>query len=203
MMFNRARKYDFEPELYLSPGNQLEQVEEMKLVGYKLRSDLRTISNTRYIVKRAWTRMWVVRRLKALGASEQDLLNVLRAQVLSVLHFASPAWSTQITAQENRMIESVLKTGLYLVYGARYESFSWALNKAKISSLKDQRSKMFLTFTKNCIKNKKFNKWFVKYDDRNSASTRLQKPRFKPVTTRTKAYAQSPIPQMIKVANSI
>ena len=45
MLFNRARKYDFEPELYLSPGNQLEQVEEMKLVGYKLRSDLRTISN--------------------------------------------------------------------------------------------------------------------------------------------------------------
>ena len=63
MLFNRARKYDFEPELYLSPGNQLEQVEEMKMVGYKLRSDLRTISNTRYIVKRAWTRMWVVRRL--------------------------------------------------------------------------------------------------------------------------------------------
>ena len=54
MLFNKARKYDFQPELYLSPGNQLEQVEEMKLVGYKLCSDLRTISNTRYIVKRAW-----------------------------------------------------------------------------------------------------------------------------------------------------
>ena len=87
--------------------------------------------------------MWVVRRLKALGASEQDLLNVLRAQVLSVLHFASPAWSTQITAQENRMIEAVLKAGLYLVYGERYKSFSWALKEAKISSLKDQRSKKF------------------------------------------------------------
>ena len=43
----------------------------------------------------------------------------------------------------------------------------------------------------------------MKYDDRISASTQLQKQRFKPVTTRTKAYAQSPIPQMIKVANSI
>ena len=109
MLFNRARKHDFDPELFLTPSNQLEQVDEMKLEGYKLRSDLRTISNTRYIVKRAWARMWVVRRLKALGASEQELLNVLRAQVLSVLHFASPAWSTQITVQENTQIESVYR----------------------------------------------------------------------------------------------
>ena len=106
MLFNRARKHDFEPVLNISPRNQLEQVEEMKLVGYKLRSDLKTVSNTQYIVKRAWARMWVVRRLKSLGASEQELLKVLQAQVLSVLHFASPAWSTLITSQENAKIES-------------------------------------------------------------------------------------------------
>ena len=87
--------------------------------------------------------MLVVRRLKVLGASEQDLLTVLRAQVLSVLHFASPAWSTLITARKNKQIKSVLKTGLYLVYGARYESFSWALSEANISSLQDQRSSVF------------------------------------------------------------
>ena len=146
--------------------------------------------------------MWVVRRLKLLGASEQDLLTVLRAQVLSVLHFASPAWSTLITAQENKQIESVLRTGLYLVYGARYESFSWALSEANISSLQDQRSSMFLRFTNNCIKNPKFNKWFVKNDNQYSVSTRQQKSRFKPIPTRTKAYERSAIPQMVKLANS-
>ena len=55
------------PELYLTPGNQLEVVEKMKLVGYQLRSDLKTVPNTQYIVKRAWKRMWAVRRLKSLG----------------------------------------------------------------------------------------------------------------------------------------
>ena len=47
----------------------LQVVEEMKLGGYQLRTDLRTISNTNYIVKRAWKKMWVVRRLKALVSS--------------------------------------------------------------------------------------------------------------------------------------
>ena len=91
MLFNRAKKHDLTPELYLTQGNKLEVVEEMKLVGYQLRSDLKTISNTNYIVRRAWQRMWIVRRLKALGENESEVLKVLRAQVLSVLHFASPA----------------------------------------------------------------------------------------------------------------
>ena len=120
ILFNSARKHDFSPELYLTPGTRLEVVEEMKLVGYQLRTDLRTASNTDYIVRRAWSRMWIIRRLKALGASEQELIRVLRAQVLSVLLFATPAWSTLITARESASIESVLKTGLYLVYGPRY-----------------------------------------------------------------------------------
>ena len=91
MLFNRAKQHDFIPELSLGPGQNLEMVEEIRLVGYQLRSDLRTTSNTQYIVKRAWKQMWVIRRLKALGASEKELLIVLRAQLLGVLQFATPA----------------------------------------------------------------------------------------------------------------
>ena len=53
MLFNRAKKHDFSPELCLTAGSRLEVVEEMKLVGYQLRSDLRPTSNTKYIIKRA------------------------------------------------------------------------------------------------------------------------------------------------------
>ena len=137
--------------------------------------------------------MWIVRRLKALGASEQDLLKVLRAQVLSVLQFASPAWSTLITAHESARIESVLKTGLFLVYGHRYESFSWALREANWSSLEDQRTRHV----------EKFQNWFVRMEDNTEGVvTRRRKHRFKPVHARTAAYARSAIPQMVKVANS-
>ena len=80
----------------MSDENKLDVVEEMKPVGYKLSSDVSTKSNTQYIVTRAWNRMWVVRRLKSLGASEQELLEVLRCPVLSVLHFAVPAWTTTV-----------------------------------------------------------------------------------------------------------
>ena len=46
MLFNRATTHDFKPELHLNPNSNLEVVEKMKLVGYQLRTDFKTIYNT-------------------------------------------------------------------------------------------------------------------------------------------------------------
>jgi hypothetical protein len=203
MLFDKARKYDFIPELCLSDEAQLEVVQEMKLVGYQIRSDLSTKSNTKYIVGRAWKRMWIIRRLEALGASVPDLINVHRCQVLSVLQFAVPAWTTMISKAESRSIESVQKTGLYLIFGAKFRSYTWALKQAGIKTQAEQRSKIFEKFTRACTTSKKFSKWFCKSDASNLMTTRSKKVQFKPVLTRTKYYANSPIPQMVALANKL
>ena len=130
------------------------------------------------------------------------MLKVLCAQVLSVLQFATPAWSTLLTGQESNKIESVLRTGLYLVYGERFRSFSWALREAKIFSMKEQRTRMFEKFTRDCINSNKFRNWFVRTDHLSEPVTRKQKPWFKPVPGRTQGFLRSAISQMVKLANS-
>ena len=147
--------------------------------------------------------MWIIRRLKALGASEADLLNVLRCQVLSVLQFAVPAWTTMITQAESKSIESVQRTGLYLIFGAKFRSYTWALQEANMKTQAEQRSKLFEKFTRACLKSKKFSKWFCKTEYNQAMTTRSRKTIFKPVPTRTKAYANSPIPQMVALANKM
>ena len=203
MLFNRARNYDFMPELCLSEQAKLEVVENMKLVGYQICADLSTKANTKYIVSRAWKRMWIIRRLKALGACEADLLNVLRCQVLSVLQFAVPAWTTMITKAESNSIESVQKTGLYLIYGAKFRSYTWALQEATMKTQAKQRKILFEKFTRSCINSNKFSKWFCRADKEQGMTTRSRKMRFKPVATRTQQYARSPIPQMVDLANRL
>ena len=203
MLFNKAKKYDFIPELCLSQDAKLEVVESMKLVGYQISSDLSTKANTKYIVGRAWKRMWVIRRLKALGACEADLLNVLRCQVLSVLQFAVPAWTTMLTKSESKSIESVQKTGLYLIFGARFRSYTWALQEANMRTQVEQRRTLFKNFTKACVRSPKFSKWFCKSDNTQLMTTRSRKVRFKPVPARTQQYANSPIPQMVELANKL
>ena len=53
MLFSKMKKFDFQPELQLFQTENIEVVEEMKIVGFILRSDLKTISNTKYIVNKS------------------------------------------------------------------------------------------------------------------------------------------------------
>ena len=67
MIFNPLRKYDVLPEISIKQGEFTDVVEEQKILGNIVRSDLKTISNTEYICSRAYRRMWILRRLKSLG----------------------------------------------------------------------------------------------------------------------------------------
>ena len=54
-----------------------------------------------------------------------------------------------------------------------------------------------------CIKSKKFSKWFCRAENGQAMTTRSRKMSFKPVPARTKAYENSPIPQMVSLANKL
>ena len=62
MLFNPCHSVDFMPELEFGT-DQLELVEEMRLLGVLLQSDMKWSSNTESIVKRASNKLWVIRRL--------------------------------------------------------------------------------------------------------------------------------------------
>ena len=51
MLFNTSKINDFMPEVILDGENNLDVVEEFKLLGVVLRSDLKWISHTEYICK--------------------------------------------------------------------------------------------------------------------------------------------------------
>ena len=127
----------------LIPNTNIEVVEEMKIIGFILRSDLKTISNTNYSIGKAYGRMWIIRRLKALGSSIACLLDVLQKQVLSVLNLAVPAWDSFLTCQERTDLEHVLKTGLRIILGNEYTTYEQVLLASDLKSLQE-------TQTKNC-----------------------------------------------------
>ena len=67
IVFNPCTSIDFLPEFALD-NNEIEVVDELRLLGLIIRSDLKWVSNTEQIVKKANKRLWIIRRLKYLGA---------------------------------------------------------------------------------------------------------------------------------------
>ena len=66
-IFNTPRTYDFMPKLSIEKNTHLEVVEEFKLLGVMFQTDLRWQANTDYMCKKGYARLWMIRRLKALG----------------------------------------------------------------------------------------------------------------------------------------
>ena len=76
MIFNTGRRYDVMPRLALQEDNYLQVVDQFKLLWVVLRSDLKWYDNTDYICKKGYARLWMLRRLKGLGANEEEILDV-------------------------------------------------------------------------------------------------------------------------------
>ena len=65
-------------------------VEETTLLGIKMQSNLKWGTNTSYICEKAYKRLWIIRRLKSLGATREELVDIYIKQVRYVLELAAP-----------------------------------------------------------------------------------------------------------------
>ena len=104
MLFNPATSLDFMPDLNLG-DRQIDVVDELKALGLIVRADLKWSSNTDTMVLKGYKRVWMLKRLKQLGAKQEDLLDVFIKQVRSVLELAVPVWHPSLTLLEKSNIE--------------------------------------------------------------------------------------------------
>ena len=101
MLFNPCTSVDFMPDIKLG-SHQLEVVEEIKLLGITVRSDMKWHSNTQAIVQKANKRLWILRRLKHMGATDLDMVDMYIKQIRSILELAVPVWQGALTLDETR-----------------------------------------------------------------------------------------------------
>ena len=184
-------------------ANNIEVVEQFKLLGQIISKDMKTIANTQNICNKAYTRMWILRRLKELGCPTEELLDVLRQQILSVVEQAVPYWAPLITKHESQLLERILKTSLHIILQEKYVSFQNALKVTHMRSLSQRRKEIVYKFCKKAEKSEVFSKWFSKYDTETSTRvtrvTRKNALQYKPVTCRTTRYERSPLPTITNI----
>jgi hypothetical protein len=180
-------------------NNEITLVEEMKLLGLVIRSDLKWSSNTEYIVQKGFHRLWILRRLKGLGASQSNLVDVYLKQVRPVLELAVPAWHPGLTLSDAVDIERVQKASLQIILGPNYTSFRSALIQIGLDTLEDRRIILCKKFGGKAVKNNKHTKWFK--PNVRVTVTRQEQPKFCPVVARTKRFENSPISYLTMLLN--
>ena len=175
MKFNFSRTNDFPPELLVNGFENLVQVvNEAKLLGIILTSDLRWEANTEYICRKAYKKMWTLRRMKALHLDPLLIVDVYIKEVRSVLELAVPAWHSGLTVKQSADIERVQRVALHIILsdintGKSVYNYDMSLVLLDLEPLSVRREKLCLTFAKKTVKSRHcdmFQKKSYVYDTR-------------------------------------
>ena len=150
----------------------------------------------------------MLRRLKGLGASSTEMLDVFHTQIRCVLELAVAVWEPALTKAQSKQLERVQKCALYIIMGDDYINYDNAVNYLGSEKLSDRRSNLCLSFALKCEKNPKYRNWFALSEPAEAplSNTRSDKEskrtKYKPVATRTDRYMDSPIPYLTEILNN-
>ena len=196
MLFNTARKHDFTPTLKIN-DEQLEVVEEIKLLGVKVTDDLKCDANTKYITAKGYSRLWMLRRLKALGASKKELVDCYLKLTRSILEYCSVVWQAGLTQANRADLEIVQKSACAIILGKEYVGYQTALENLGLEKLEARRVSLSTKFAKKAFKSKKYSNWFV--PDSNPLNTRRKVQHVKEAQCRTRRFQNSALPYLTKL----
>ena len=147
----------------------------------------------------------MIRRLKNLGANEEELLDVYIKQVRSVLELAVPVWHPGLTQQEIYQIERVQKCALHIILGETYGDYKNALQTLNCETLNTRRVKLCENFAKKASKSIRFSNWFTLNTTQPTITTRKHMKtniKYLPVQTRTNRFKNSSVPYLTDILNN-
>ena len=175
-------------------------MEQAKLLGLILTSDLKWNENTNYLVKDANKRMVMLRAASKFTSDKAVLKQIYYSRVRCKLEQSAAVWSSSLTQKNIKDLERVQKSAVRIIIGKSYESYTETLKELDMKRLSERRDLICLKFAKTSLRLDNFKKIFPMQKNIHDMETR-QNERYHVVRSYGKRYAVSAIPSMQKLLN--
>ena len=198
--FQLTDNYQFTTKLSLNNAN-LEIVKKTKLLGVILTDDLKWDENTNELVRKANSRMELLRKVARFTSSIQDLRNIYILYVRSILEQSCVVWHSSLTEENKKDLERVQKSAVKIMLGKKYQDYESALMLVDLENLNERRENLCLKFAKKCLQNEKTENLFPLNKNTHNVKTRMT-DKFKVKFANTERLKQSSIPYMQRLLNN-
>ena len=135
MVFNFAKNLKFNTRLSIDDV-KLDQINETKLLGLRIRDDLSWKSNTNELTKRAYSRMMIIKKLIQFNVPLAELVQIYILYIRSVVEQSAVVWHASITTGEQKDLERIQKVALRLILGENYTTYNEALKQTGLDTLR-------------------------------------------------------------------
>ena len=171
MIFNFTENYQFATRLSLKQNN-IEVVNQMKILGTIINTQLSWDDNCSAIITKVNARMQLIRELQNFGASNEDMTHFWILFCRSVLEQSCVVWGTSLTQENKNDLERTQKTFCKLVLKEKYKNYENAILKLNLDTLENRRKELILRFAKNGIKKNTLNDLFPLNDKKHVMNKR-------------------------------
>ena len=160
------------------------------------KSSLKWDQHIEDLVMRARQKVWFIQRLKKIGASRQNLVEMYKLFVRQALEFAAPLWSGALTQQNKNKIERIQAQVTDLILGPNQLSYTERLRELHLCDLDGRRQTLSKNFCMKMIKDDRFKFLFPQRQTTTRSKKKYIEPQYK--TNRLKF---SSIPSFIRILN--
>ena len=167
LIVNFTKSHQFTPLLQIpETPNPLEVIEQTKLLGYWLTSDMKPHKHVEYILQISYKRLWAIPKLKKAGVPPSDILYFFFMKIRSVLETNCPVFQSMLTQQNKDDIERLQKVVLKIILEDDYKSYDHACKIMGVDTLENRRIQLSLSFALKCCNSKQFEHLFPKNSDK-------------------------------------
>ena len=177
----------------------IETVTDTKLLGTIITNNLKWNKNTKHLVKKAYSRMELLRKVSEFCKSVQDRLHIYKTYVRSVVEQSSVVWHSSLTRQNTTALERVQRVAVRIILEGKH-SYKEGLTILNIPTLKERREILTARFANKCLKNKNTSDMFkLNILKTNMKLRNINK--FREVQSKTSRLYKSALPYMTRVLN--
>jgi len=177
-------------------------VKKCKLLGTQITNNVKWEENVNYTVKKANSKMFILRRLKLFKLSETQLINVYKSYIRSLLEYSSVVWGKSLTVKQNSLLTSIEKRSISIITGKYIsrKNYTKTCKKLNLETLVDHRDKLLNTFGKKLSLSERFTSWLKPYIIKSERSRRST-DKLREITCKRVRYEKSTIPSILKNLN--
>ena len=198
MVFTRA-KVDFATRLTVNE-NVIEQINVTKLLGVWISEDMSWARNTKEVCKKAYSRLTMLTKLKYVGVSTEELINIYILFIRSCAEYCSTVFHSRLTVEQSASLERIQKASLRIILHDNYIGYAEALEMTGLETLTARRQMRCLDFSLKCVKNQKNSRIFPLNPVNNDNHIR-KKNLFKVNHASTETYKKSAVPYCQRLLN--
>ena len=191
MIFNPSKKIEFSTRIEME-GKILPIVKDAKILGVVISDDFTWNANTKFITKKANSRLVLLRKAKEYTDDKEDLKQIYTSYIRSILEYGCAIWHSSLTDENRSDIERVQKNSFRIILGHEYEDYLTSLIKLNMNTLEDRRIMLNKKFAEQCVENPKTKMHFIKNSKTHEMKTRYQE-KFKVTKAKRKRLQKSSI----------